>query len=211
LNSKGKICRRTKKNKIIKDFGPNHLTAIELVEGFEAEEGLSTRITRCIVHLAKGDLKSLHSAIQRAKHDWRDVILWAEATPFEFNHPFGSPENKSRANFDKLKEFIVEQVGVEENEVTPYARLYEDLGVYGDDATDLLINYRDRFNVDVSKFMAADYFKGEGTDVIGGLIRLFSGKQSGGLKTLTVNDLGKGIVAGRLDEEVIAGANDDTV
>jgi len=195
------------KNKIVRDFGPNHLTAIELVDKFEAEEGLSPRITRCIVHLAKGDLTRLKSGIQRAKYDWRDVILWAEAKPLEFNHPFGSPENMSRADFDKLKEFIVEQVGVEENAVTPYARLYDDLGVYGDDATELLIEYGKRFNVDVSKFMAADYFKGEGIDMIGGLIRLFSGKQSTGLKTLTVNDLEKGMVAGRLDEEVIAGAN----
>jgi len=93
-----------------------------------------------------------------------------------------------------------------EDEVTPDSRLYYDLGVYGDDATELLIEYRKRFNVDVSKFMAADYFKVEGIDVLGGLIRLFSGKRSGGgFKTLTVNDLEKGIVAGRLDEEVIAG------
>ena len=114
----------------------------------------------------------------------------------------------SESTFDRLKELIVEQIGVHQNEVTPNARLYEDLGVYGDDATDLLIEYGKRFNVDVSKFMAADYFKGEGIDVIGGLIRLFSGKQSvGRLKTLTVNDLEKGIVAGKLDEDVIAGIN----
>jgi acyl carrier protein len=112
----------------------------------------------------------------------------------------------SDSNFDRLKKFIVEQIGVYESEVTPNSRLYEDLGVYGDDASELLIKYGKRFNVDVSKFMAADYFKGEGIDVIEGLIRLFSGKQSGALKTLTVYDLEKGIVAGRLDEEVIAGA-----
>jgi hypothetical protein len=109
-----------------------------------------------------------------------------------------------------LRNNTVELVGVHENEVTPCTRLYDDLGVYGDDASDLLIEYGKRFNVDVSKFMAADYFKGEGIDMIGGLIRLFSGKQSAGLKTLTVNDLEKGIVAGRLDEEVIAGAHKGT-
>lgn len=113
------------------------------------------------------------------------------------------------SNFDRLKEFIVEQVGVNEDEVTPDSRLYDDLGVYGDDAAELLIEYGKRFNVDVSKFMAADYFKGEGIDVIGGLIRLFSGKQSGnGYKVLTVRDLEKGLVAGRLDEEVISGVSD---
>ena len=113
------------------------------------------------------------------------------------------------SNFDDLKAFIVELIGVHENEVTPDARLYEDLGVYGDDATDLLIKYGKKFNVDVSKFMAADYFKGEGMDLIGVLTRLFSGKRSGGgLKVLTVNDLANGIIAARLDEEVIAYPND---
>jgi acyl carrier protein len=115
----------------------------------------------------------------------------------------------SESTFDRLKELIVEQIGVHQNEVTPNARLYEDLGVYGDDAVDLLIKYGKKFNVDVSKFMAADYFKGEGIDVFGWVLQLFSGKQPGhGLKVLTVNDLEKGIVAARLDEEVIAGVND---
>jgi len=115
----------------------------------------------------------------------------------------------SEANFSKLKEFIVEQIGVHEDEVTPDSRLYDDLGVYGDDANELLIGYGKRFNVDVSRFMAADYFKGEGMDLIGGLLRVFTGKRwSHKYKILTVNDLEKGINAGRLDEEVIAGAND---
>jgi acyl carrier protein len=107
--------------------------------------------------------------------------------------------------FQELKEFIVDQVGVSDDEVTPTARLYEDLGVYGDDATELLVNYGKRFNVDVSKFMAANYFKGEGVDVIGSLIGFFTRKQSGlGLKVLTVCDLEKGICAGKLNEEIIA-------
>jgi acyl carrier protein len=63
----------------------------------------------------------------------------------------------------------------------------------------------EKFKVDVSNFMAADYFTGEGVDLVGGLIRLFTGKNSAsGLKVLTVNDLTKGILAGKLDEEVIA-------
>jgi len=112
------------------------------------------------------------------------------------------------STFDKLKQFIVDRIGVYEDEVTPYSRLYDDLGIYGDDATELLIEYGKRFNVDVSKFMAADYFKGEGIDLIGGLLRLFAGKRWGhNHKVLTVKDLEKGINAGRLDEEVIAGTN----
>lgn len=109
------------------------------------------------------------------------------------------------SNFDDLKAFIVDLCGVHENDVLPESRLYEDLGIYGDDAAELLVNYGKRFNVDVSKFMAADYFKGEGVDMIGWLIRLFSGKQRvSKLKVLTVNDLEKGRIAGRLDDEVVA-------
>ncbi len=68
----------------------------------------------------------------------------------------------ANSDFNKLKEFIVQQAGVDVHEVTPDARLYEDLGIYGDDAVELLIEYGKKFNVDVSKFMAADYFEGEG-------------------------------------------------
>ncbi len=110
--------------------------------------------------------------------------------------------------FDKLKEFIVQQAGVDEHEVTPDARLYNDLGIYGDDAVELLIEYGKKFNVDVSKFMAADYFEGEGgiglIDMIYGLIKSFTGSiPSTGLKVLTVNDLENGIIAGKLNESVI--------
>jgi len=76
------------RDRIINDFGPNHKAAIQLVENFEAEEGLSPRISRCIVHLAKGDIAKLETAIKNAKYDWRDVIFWAESDPLEFNRPF---------------------------------------------------------------------------------------------------------------------------
>src|ERR1700761_3558105 len=112
------------------------------------------------------------------------------------------------STFDRFKQFIVDRVGVYEEEVKPETRLYDDLGVYGDDATELLIEYGKKFKVDVSKFMAADYFKGEGIDLISGLLWLFKGKRRmPKYKVLTVNDLFKGINAGRLDEEVIAGTS----
>jgi hypothetical protein len=113
------------------------------------------------------------------------------------------------SRFQGLREFISDQVGVNPQEVIPETRLYEDLGVYGDDDIDLLISYGKRCKVDVSKFIAADYFSGEGVNMVGRLIRLFTGKQpASGLKVLTVNDLEKGVLAGNLDEEVIAGPKD---
>jgi acyl carrier protein len=109
------------------------------------------------------------------------------------------------SNFEKLRELIVEESGVYDEEVTPDTRLYDDLGIYGDDAFELLVKYGKKFNVDVSKFMAADYFKGDGgINLIDDVVQLFTGKiPSTGLKVLTVKDLEKGILAGRLDEDVI--------
>jgi hypothetical protein len=76
------------KERIIRDFGPRQAAAMNLVEVFEAEQKLSPRVSRCIVHLAKGDLSKLESYIENAKYDWRDVIYWAEAVPLEHNQPF---------------------------------------------------------------------------------------------------------------------------
>lgn len=105
--------------------------------------------------------------------------------------------------FNRLKSFVVDQAGVEDDEVIPEAKLEDDLGVTGDDAVDLLLAYSKTFNVDVTKFMAADYFDGEGDPILPAIIRLFTGKKKGKNKVLTVAHLEKGILAGKLDETVI--------
>jgi hypothetical protein len=76
------------KERIIRDFGQHQGAAMALVEVFEAEEKLSPRVSRCVVHLAKGDLSKLETYIENAKYDWRDVIYWAETVPLEYNRPF---------------------------------------------------------------------------------------------------------------------------
>jgi hypothetical protein len=76
------------KERIVRDFGPDQVAAAALVESFEADQKLSPRISRCVVDLAKGDLSKLENYIQHAKYDWRDVIMWAETVPLEYNHPF---------------------------------------------------------------------------------------------------------------------------
>lgn len=102
----------------------------------------------------------------------------------------------SDAIFKRIQAFIVNQIGVDEVEITEDASLQNDLGVYGDDATDFFIAFGREFNVDVSKFMAADYFKGDGIDIFG------SENQK---KPFTVGHLKKAAMAGRLDEETING------
>jgi len=105
--------------------------------------------------------------------------------------------------FNSLKLFVIKEAAVEDEEVTREAKIEDELGVTGDDAVDFLIAYSKAFNVDVTKFMAADYFDGEGDPILPGIIRLFTGKKKKANKILTVGHLEKGILAGRLDEEVI--------
>src|SRR5687767_5048929 len=108
--------------------------------------------------------------------------------------------------FTHLKAFVVKQTGVHEEEVTPDASLENDLGVYGDDGVELIIKFGKEFNVDVSRFMAADYFSPEGDPILPAIIRIITGKKRRKLKGLTLNHLERGIRAGRLDEEVINGS-----
>lgn len=105
--------------------------------------------------------------------------------------------------FNKLKSFVIKEAAVEDEEVTREAKIENDLGVTGDDAVDFLIAYSKAFNVDVTKFMAADYFDGEGDPILPAIIRFFTGKKKRINKILTVGHLEKGILAGRLDEDVI--------
>ncbi len=105
--------------------------------------------------------------------------------------------------FDKLKSFVIKQTGVEDAEVTRDTQVENDLGVTGDDAVDFLIAYSKAFNVEVTKFMAADYFDGEGDKILPAIIRTFTGKKKKTNKVLTIAHLEKGIFAGRLDEEVV--------
>lgn len=105
--------------------------------------------------------------------------------------------------FKRLKSFIIDQAGVEDDEVIPEAKLEDDLGVTGDDAVDLLLAYSKTFNVDVTKFMAADYFDAEGDPILPAILRMLIGKKKRKNKVLTVAHLEKGIMSGKLDEAVI--------
>jgi acyl carrier protein len=106
-------------------------------------------------------------------------------------------KNKSEMSekiFECIQAFIVNQVGVDEAEVTRDTSLQNDLGIYGGDATDFFISFGKEFSVDVSEFMAADYFKADG-------LNIFSIEKK--KKPLTVGHLEKAVIAGRLDEETI--------
>ena len=106
--------------------------------------------------------------------------------------------------FNKLKIFTVKQAAVTEEEVTEDASLENDLGVYGGDAVEFITAFGKEFNVDVSKFMIGEYFRPDGDIILPALIRLFTGRKRPERKNLTIRHLEKAILAGKLDEEVIA-------
>lgn len=104
---------------------------------------------------------------------------------------------------DILKSFIIKQTEVAIDELTDETLLERDLGVYGDDGVDLIVAFGKEFNVDISNFMAADYFSPEGDLIFSTISNLFNRKTEKNQKELTLKHLEKAIVAGRLDEEVI--------
>lgn len=102
-----------------------------------------------------------------------------------------------------LFQFVKEKTFVNDVDINMETRLEDDLGVHGDDAVEFIIAYGKYYNVNISNFMAADYFNGEGLNVLNSLIGIFKKEKKASKKILTVGHLYKGILAGRLDEEVI--------
>lgn len=98
-------------------------------------------------------------------------------------------------NLDKLIKFIFEVRWEYDFPITLETKISKDLKIYGDDATEFMIAYGKRFNVNVSRFMVDEYFADEG---------MFTFFLDPPKKTLTINHLIKGIEIGRLDEEVMS-------
>lgn len=105
--------------------------------------------------------------------------------------------------FLELKAFVLEQSAADDVEIRRETSIANDLGVYGDDATEFIMAYSKRFNVDVSRFMAADYFRAEGGISFSYFSEGIFGREGKRYKNLTVGDLEKGILARRLDQEVL--------
>ena len=87
--------------------------------------------------------------------------------------------------------------------LTEQTRVKEDLKINGDDADRFLIDFGKEFNVDITKFKIDEYFDDEGDPILPTLIRVIGGKKNKETKQLTLQDLERAVVAGRLDEEVI--------
>ena len=93
--------------------------------------------------------------------------------------------------FETLQELIVlvaEQTGVSPSRITATTRIGEDLGVDGDDASDLLTAFASRFHVDLAGFQFARHFCPEaGWSLFYALYYLFTGRGRG--EPVTVGQL----------------------
>ncbi|OJW79856.1 MAG: hypothetical protein BGO69_13535 [Bacteroidetes bacterium 46-16] len=97
-----------------------------------------------------------------------------------------------------IKEFVAAHQWVDISEITDHTRIEEDLGITGDDASELLVAFGKKFNVDVSHFMFDEYFNPEGTN-------WFRPTYVPNKKILTIAHLEKAVITGKLDESVING------
>lgn len=99
--------------------------------------------------------------------------------------------------FEKVKSFIVEIRGNYKINLDQETQLEKDLKITGDDASEFMEDFSMKFNVDISNLNLDEYFASEGTFSLYKLI--FSGRKTG-KKTMTIGDLVRGVMAGKLDD-----------
>ncbi len=98
---------------------------------------------------------------------------------------------------EEVVAFIKDKYGFEV--IDENTRLEEDLGITGDEAWDFFVDYKKKFDVDISNFFLYDYFQSEGCDLL-----VFLGfKKPKVKKVFIVRDLINGIKTGRLAESTI--------
>lgn len=105
--------------------------------------------------------------------------------------------------FEELKKFIIEQRWEYDFPLVRETTLERELRITGDDADEFLIAFGKKFNVDVSEFPIGDYFESEGDQILPAIIRMITRKEKRQKKPLTIGQLEKAMIAGKLDEEVI--------
>lgn len=102
--------------------------------------------------------------------------------------------NTNEELFNDLVIFLKTQIGAYNKPITRKTLIEDELGITGDDAEDLLTAFSKRYKIDISKFDFTKYFYDE---------PVAFNFQNRKIEALTVGHLEKGILAGRLDEDVI--------
>jgi len=105
--------------------------------------------------------------------------------------------------FETIKCFVENQRWQYPFEIERTTRIEKDLGISGDDAVEFIIAFSKQFNVNISDFMAEEYFDSEGDKILPLIIRFFTGEKKSKNKELKLGDLEKAIKAGKLDNTVI--------
>ncbi len=104
---------------------------------------------------------------------------------------------------ENLKLFISIEFGRDAQDIRYNSMIERDLGIYGDDAYELIVGFGKYFNVDVSNFQIDKYFSPEGSLFPILLNRLFKLKKY----DLTIKNLIDAVKYKKLDEEIIKISN----
>ena len=94
---------------------------------------------------------------------------------------------------DEVMSFIRDYLSDYKIAITESTSIEDDLYLTGEEAEDLLIKYSKRYKVNLENFMFSNYFNDEPKMLPVPRV----------VKPLTISHLAKGIIAGKLDEEVI--------
>lgn len=95
----------------------------------------------------------------------------------------------NNSHFFNLKQFIEEFGWKYPLELKQDTQIEGDLGITGDDAVEFIIEFGKKFDVDISKFMADEYFEPEGCDFLSPILIFFKIKKKKEKKVLTIKDL----------------------
>ena len=102
--------------------------------------------------------------------------------------------------FERLINFVIKQSAISDSEIiNEDTSIQNDLGVYGDDAVEFIIEFGKEFNVSISDFRISDYFKNEGDQMFNIISYIFSKKEKDIKKDLLVKHLYEAIILGKLD------------
>jgi hypothetical protein len=85
-------------------------------------------------------------------------------------------------NFDEIQSFVSEFCLIKKEKLTPESTLYRDLGLYGDEAFDFMLDFFNKYEINRTGFCFTKYFLPEGS-VRELFHRLFNRKES---KYLTI-------------------------
>lgn len=106
----------------------------------------------------------------------------------------------------KIILFISENFGRDIQDIHLGSMIEKDLGIYGDDAVELILGFGKKFDVDVSKFKAAKYFSAEGDFILPPFLKfLMVNKKT--KDELTIKNLVDAVKYKKLDEEIIKISN----